>query len=215
MAGPRRPCRSPASWSSTPAGRCCFDAGQTAAAARPGHFPRWHPYLRLARFELGPQDEAAARLRDAGIDPAEVRRVVLSHLHTDHAGGLAAFASAEVLVGAAEWRRATGLGGRLRGYLPQHWPAGLQPRRVTFDGPALGPFAASEALDAEGSLTLVPLPGHTPGHLGLIVRAGTGGWLLVGDAARTPLDLAESHPAVARWCTREHLRVHTAHAEAG
>ena len=72
-----------------PDGVLVFDTGQSAAAARPGFLPRWHPYLRLARFELTPEDEAAEQLRAAGLDPAEVRLVVLSHLHTDHIGGLA------------------------------------------------------------------------------------------------------------------------------
>ncbi|HEU0304427.1 MAG TPA: MBL fold metallo-hydrolase, partial [Gaiellaceae bacterium] len=72
-----------------PAGVCLFDTGQTARAARAGYHPRWHPFLRLARFELGPEDEAASQLA-----PESVRWVVLSHLHTDHVGGLPAFTHA-------------------------------------------------------------------------------------------------------------------------
>ena len=81
-----------------PAGVCVFDTGQTARAVRPGYLPRWHPFLRLARFELTEADEAAPQLARAGVDPAAVRWVVLSHLHTDHAGGIAGFPGAEVLV---------------------------------------------------------------------------------------------------------------------
>lgn len=159
-------------------GRCLFDVGQTARAAQPGYLPRWHPYLRLARFELDPSDEAASQ-----VDPKTVRRVVLSHLHTDHVGGLAPFRGADVFVSRIEWERARGLTGRLRGYIPQHWPAGLEPRLVDVDGPAVGPFAASYDLTGDGRLLLVPTPGHTPGHLGMIVRGEQGGgWLLAGDA---------------------------------
>ncbi len=121
-----------------PDGICLFDTGQTARASRGGYHPRWHPYLWLARFELEPEDEVASQL-----DPLTVRWVVLSHLHTDHVGGLPAFTHAEVLVSRIEWERAAGMPGRLRGYLPQHWPAGLTPRLVDFSGPAAGPFAAS------------------------------------------------------------------------
>lgn len=161
-----------------PEGVCLFDAGQTAKAAGSGYHPWWHPYLRLARFELGPGDEVAAQ-----IDPASVRWIVLSHLHTDHVGGLRAFESAEVLVSRVEWERATGGRGRIRGYLPQHWPKAIAPVLVTFTGPPTGPFPASHDVAGDGSLLMVPLPGHTPGHAGLLVD---GTILLAGDAPATP-----------------------------
>ena len=59
-----------------PAGLCLFDTGQTARAAEPGYHPRWHPFLRLARFELAPEDEIGAQLVRSGVDPAAVRWVV-------------------------------------------------------------------------------------------------------------------------------------------
>ena len=169
-----------------PAGLCVFDTGKTARAAEPGYHPRWHPYLRLARFELGPEDELAAQMRADGADPAAVRWVVLSHLHTDHVGGLGAFAGARVLVSRAEWKRARGLAGRLRGYLPQHWPAGVKPELVDLGGPAAGPFPSSHDVAGDGSLLMVPLPGHTPGHAGLLVEQKL---LLAGDAEETPAGL--------------------------
>ena len=161
-----------------PEGSVLFDTGQTARAAEPGWFPRWYPFFRLSRFELGPEDEVAAQL----ARPEDVRLVVLSHLHTDHVGGLDAFAHADVVVVRAEWERATGLGGRLRGYLPQRWPAGIRPRLVDVDGPPLGPFPATHDLLGDGRLVLVPLPGHTPSHAGLLVRDETRTLLLAGDA---------------------------------
>ena len=194
-----------------PDGVCMFDAGQTAHAADPGYLPGWHPFLRLARFELGPSDEAAAQLQAIGIEPADVRWVVLSHLHTDHAGGLAPFAASDVLVSRAEWERATGLGGRLRGYLPQHWPAGLQPRLLDFSGPPVGPFAASLDLAADGLLLAVPTPGHTPGHASLLVRGAERSYLCAGDLVKTAADLPVAWPELAEFCRREGIIVVTAH----
>lgn len=158
-----------------PDGVCLFDTGQTARAAHGGYHPRWHPFLRLARFELEPKDEIASQL-----DPLTVRWVVLSHLHTDHVGGLPAFTHANVLVSQVEWERASGLSGRLRGYVPQHWPPWLEPELVDFSGPPAGPFPASHDVTGDGTLLMVPLPGHTPGHAGLLVEAET---LLAGDAS--------------------------------
>ena len=153
-----------------PAGALLFDTGQEAAAAGPGYFPRWHPFFRLSRFELGPEHEVAAQLERLGRPPSELRWVVLSHLHTDHVGGIAACAAAEILVSATEWQRARGLGGRVRGYLPGRWPSGLRPRLLPLDTDPFGPFSASHDVAGDGSLLVVPLPGHTPGHVGLLVR---------------------------------------------
>jgi glyoxylase-like metal-dependent hydrolase (beta-lactamase superfamily II) len=195
------------------AGLCLFDTGQSAAAARPGHLPRWHPFLRLARFELGPEDEAPAQLRRAGLDPAATRWVVLSHLHTDHAGGIGMFPDAEVLVSATEWRRATGIGGRLRGYTPGHWPA-LEPTLLDLSGPPVGPFSGSHDLAGDGTLLVVPTPGHTPGHVSLLVDTGSRRYLLAGDLVHDPAALGDVAPAIASWCMAGDVTVLTAHDSA-
>jgi N-acyl homoserine lactone hydrolase len=161
-----------------PDGTCLFDTGQTERAASRGYHQRWHPFLRLARFELTRADEIPSQL-----DPAAVRWVVLSHLHTDHVGGLHAFTHSEVLVSRLEWARASGWHGRLRGYVPQHWPTDLAPSLVDFTGPPAGPFSATYDVAGDGRLLMVPLPGHTPGHAGLVVD---GQVLLAGDAPDVP-----------------------------
>jgi N-acyl homoserine lactone hydrolase len=194
-----------------PDGLLLFDTGQTARAARPGHFPWWHPFFRLARFELEPGDEAAAQLAGLGFEPTSVRRVVLSHLHTDHAGGLPEFRRAEVLVSRAEWQCATDQRARLRGYLPQYLPAGLDPVLIDFAGPPLGPFGASHDITGDGSLVLVPTPGHTPGHMALIVYGGDGAALLAGDLAERGSDLAEQAADVDAWCRDEGIEILTSH----
>ena len=194
-----------------PEGVCLFDAGQTASAAAPGHFPRWYPFFRLARFELGAADEAAARLDRAGIASRPLRWVVLSHLHTDHAGGLGSLAASEVLVSRVEWQRATGWKGRMRGYLPQYWPEHVVPRLVDFDGPPAGPFPASFDLAGDGRLLLVPTPGHTPGHMSLLATVGDRSYLLAGDLCHTPAELDAVDPSLADACRRERIVVLATH----
>ena len=195
-----------------PLGLCLVDTGQTAAATRPGYFAPWYPFFRLARFELGAEDEAANQITAAGVDPARIRWVLLTHMHTDHVGGIAGFPSAEVLIARAEWEPAQGLGGMLRGYQPQHWPQGIQPHPIDFTGPAIGPFAGSHDIASDGSLLFVPLPGHTVGHAALLVRDDAGpSYLCAGDAAHTAADLAREAPEVAEWCRRENVVILTCH----
>jgi N-acyl homoserine lactone hydrolase len=194
-----------------PKGLVLFDAGQTARAAAPGWFPAWHPFFRLSRFELGPTDEVAPQLRAIGVEPGDVGHVVLSHLHTDHVGGLDPFTRSQVLVSRSEWNRATGRPGLLRGYLPQYWPPGLEPTLVDFDGHALGPFAGTYDVLGDGTLLMVPTPGHTPGHASLLLRDPHGSWLLAGDQAHTAEELRAAEPAIAAWCESEQVVVLAAH----
>ena len=192
-------------------GLCLFDTGQTARAAAPGWFPRWHPFFRLSRFELTPADEVTPALRALGFEASAVDTVVLSHLHTDHVGGLDAVTQARVIVNRPEWNRAIGTRGRIRGYLPEKWPAPLAPTLIDIEGPPVGPFPASFDLGGDGRMLIVPTPGHTPGHVCLLVRDDARSWLLAGDLAHTADQLAEAAPQIARWCRAEGVEVLTAH----
>ena len=113
-----------------------------------------------------------------------------------------------MLVSRVEWKRAQGLGGRLRGYLPQHWPEGLVPTLVDFDGPPVGPFLSSHDIARDGSLVLVPTPGHTPGHASLVAAESA---FLGGDMAHSEEELRATAPEVVRWCDDEGLPVLLAH----
>jgi N-acyl homoserine lactone hydrolase len=170
-----------------PEGLILVDTGESPRVGEPGFLPRWHPFLHFAlRLDVRPEEALGPRLAALGVAPGDIRWVVLTHLHSDHAGGLADVAGCEVVVSETEYNVAKGWPGRLRGYLPQHWPAGFAPRRVTLLQQRYGPFARSLALTAAGDVVLVDTAGHTPGHLSVIVEDSDGPRLcFAGDAAYT------------------------------
>ncbi|HEU0023944.1 MAG TPA: N-acyl homoserine lactonase family protein, partial [Thermoleophilaceae bacterium] len=153
-----------------PEGVIVVDTGETAAASEPGYFPRWHPYFRLAvRMSVTSDQEIGPQLDRLGIDRAEVRWVVLTHLHTDHAGGLAHFPDAEILVARREYEAASGFTGKLNGYLPDRLPGWLAPRLLDLPEDPFGPFPRSLALTEAGDVRILATPGHSPGHMSVVL----------------------------------------------
>jgi glyoxylase-like metal-dependent hydrolase (beta-lactamase superfamily II) len=143
-----------------------------------------HPFFRLGvRFDIEPEQEVGAQLRTLGVGSADVKRVVLTHLHLDHDGGLGAFPDSETLVSPGELARASGLGGRLLGYLPQRWPAAFDPKPLILDEGPYGPFPQSKRLTADGAIVAVATPGHTPNHLSVVVEDGDEAVFIAGDAS--------------------------------
>jgi N-acyl homoserine lactone hydrolase len=169
-----------------PEGLIVVDTGETARVSEPGYFTAWHPYYRLALREwVEPEDEIGPQLRRLGFSPDDVRRVVLSHFHTDHAGGLGHFPTSEIIASRADYEFSRGALGRARGFLPQHWPKPFTPTLIDHGGRTFGPFARSTPLTAAGDVHLLPTPGHTPGHLSVALEDGDTVFLLAADASYT------------------------------
>ncbi len=159
------------------------DTGETAQVHVRGYHPSWHPFYRRAvRFSVHPDEEIGPRLRALGISPRDVRHVVLTHLHTDHAGGLAHLTGSKIWVAKQEFERAQGWGGRIQGYLPHRWPKWWQPEWIQFASGTVGPFKQSMALTKAEDVLIVPTPGHTPHHASVIVR-GSPSFFLAGDTS--------------------------------
>jgi N-acyl homoserine lactone hydrolase len=158
-----------------------IDSGADAGLKR---LPRWHPYFQLAvKFDLEPEQEAGPQLRALGIAPSDVRLIVLTHLHIDHDGGLAAFPGVRVLISAGERAAAAGGIGRINGYMPQRWPSHFDPEPLVFADESYGPFARSRRLTVDGALVALPTPGHTPDHVSVALDDGERRIVFVGDAA--------------------------------
>lgn len=171
-------------------GLVLFDTGQDRGSVTdPDYFPKGLAglvYSRLAKFEIAEHETLTAQLRRLGYDPRDVTTAVLSHLHQDHIGGIAELPNAEIVVSARDWAQVGRPGAEIAGVLSDHirLPGAnfrqIEPEPVA--DAAIAPFTAAFDLRGDGSLLLLPTPGHTPGSLSLLVRAeGLPPLLLVGD----------------------------------
>lgn len=137
---------------------------------------RLSPFFRtLNRPELRESLTAVRQIEALGLDPRDVRQIILSHLDFDHAGGLDDFPGATVhLLGdeiAAAEAQTTMLD-RMR-YRPQQWARTRHAWRAHAirDGEPWYGFDCVRELPGVGAeVLLVPLIGHTLGHAGIAVR---------------------------------------------
>jgi N-acyl homoserine lactone hydrolase len=129
-----------------------------------------------------------AQLRVLEIDPGGVRRVVMTHLHVDHTSGMRLLPNAEFVCSCAEWAATRGRFPDAKGYVTRHLPPERRMELVDFDrdGESYETFAKTIDLLDDDTIRLISTPGHTVGHLSVLLRL-TGGQrvLLVGDAAYT------------------------------
>lgn len=198
-----------------PEGLIVVDTGIPANANDRNYFPPWMLLLqRAAPFRITPDEEIGSLLRICGLDPADVRWIVQTHLHQDHEGGLHHFPNAQVLISRREWQAAQGLAGRMIGYRNDRWPASLAPTLVDFTEHATGAFPRRQTLTRAGDVYLVPTPGHSPGHMSLLVEEDDHIVCFAGDTAysqdllfRTAIDGVASNPQAQQASQRAILRL--------
>ena len=143
---------------------------------------------RVNDFRFEPGQAVAAQLRARGVEPVDVRVVVMTHLHTDHASGVSEFPDATFVVDGREWEGATRPRGLLRGYRTQQFDYGFDWRSVDYesgDVDSFASFGASLDLFGDGSVRLVATPGHSAGHQSVVLRLRGREALLAADAAYT------------------------------
>ncbi|MGA3402739.1 MAG: MBL fold metallo-hydrolase [Acetobacteraceae bacterium] len=173
-------------------------------AFRPGRRTSVNAYLiysagRLALVETGSGDyllptagKLQQNLKAAGVDPASIERVILTHMHPDHSAGLTdpktgakMFPNAELVVHENE---------------PQHWQddgamarSGEREKKLYFQcaREQMAPYhnvmhRYSGSVEVFPGVTSVPLHGHTPGHSGYMISSGKDSLLIWGDIIHVP-----------------------------
>jgi glyoxylase-like metal-dependent hydrolase (beta-lactamase superfamily II) len=163
---------------------------------------------RLALIETGSGNylqptagKLRANLDAAGIDPAAIEKVILTHMHPDHSAGLTEpntgarnFPNAELVVHENE---------------PRHWQddgamarAAERARRLYFQcaREQMAPYhhvmyTYTGTVEVFPGVRSVPLHGHTPGHCGYMISSGNESLLIWGDIIHVP-EIQVARPGV-------------------
>jgi N-acyl homoserine lactone hydrolase len=152
--------------------RILIDAG-----ARPGETGG----VTRTRFQVSEEQSLVSELARLGLEPEDFDRVLLTHLHGDHVGGLEEFDPRRVWVAKSEWNPVARFPGSMMRSLTAPVYRGFAPRVFEFDGPPAFGFPASWPVTDDGSIVALPTPGHSPGHTSYLVQSESGTVLLAGD----------------------------------
>ncbi len=141
---------------------------------------------KVFRLHIGPEDSLDKRLAALGFSASAVRTAAFSHLHFDHIGGVAHIPQADLLVSKDEWAQLAGPRPEREWVLREHIELpGAKWKPIDFtptDDPLLAPFGGVHDVMGDGSMLLLPTPGHSPGSMSMLVRStNMSPLLLVGD----------------------------------
>lgn len=163
-----------------PRGNVLFDLGNALECV---HDKRAHWGAAVDVYDpvMTEQQFVLAQLEQLDIDPASIKQVVLSHLHLDHAGAIGRFPNAKYVVQRRELEYA---------YAPD-WFQKNAYIRSDFDRDVRwdfldGPHDDGYDVFGDGVIKTLFTPGHTPGHMSLVVDLpDSGAFVLTSDAAYT------------------------------
>lgn len=170
-------------------GAILFDTGYAPRLAEA--FAQWpdrlYKYVTPTTFGT-PVVEGLQRF---GVRASDVSMVIVSHLHADHVAGLRDFPQSRFVItrGALTLQQVSrGVDAVRRGIVQQLFPANFPQRSDVIDRfahAALPHLGATHDLFGDGSIRLLPLPGHARGQLGALLRTQAGEVLLCADGAWT------------------------------
>lgn len=159
------------------AGPVLIDTGYTRhAVSDPGRSLGLRAYGRALSPHMVEAGQPEAVLARFGIAPKDVALVIVSHFHADHVSGLRLFPRARFLASSAAWsslQRRSPLANLRHGIFAELLPPDFVDRLELIETRAeAGPLPHLDAkghdLLGDGTLLSIPLPGHAPGHIGVL-----------------------------------------------
>ncbi|KAF4629537.1 hypothetical protein G7Y89_g8605 [Cudoniella acicularis] len=167
-----------------PEGPILFDTGMSPHCNDAGYFPFWAPTIKMmSQMHIKEDEGIVTLLHEKGVEPKDLKAVIVSHVHHDHSGGLEDLAKAPIFMSKEHWEAfKSPVKATIEGAAPSHWPKNFTPKFLDPSGEAIGPFEKSYPITSDGKIVAVDTPGHVPGHVSLVVFADETTYFLTGDA---------------------------------
>ncbi|TVR14798.1 MAG: N-acyl homoserine lactonase family protein [Balneolaceae bacterium] len=179
-----------------PRGLVIFDTGMSVNVVPDNGAEYWGPVSQAFIPTMTRDQGIDERLQQIGKSVSDVKYVIHSHFHLDHAGNIAMFPNATHIVRKAELKNAW-------------WPEQFQRAAYVLDDYMetrnFNFIELTEDMDlfGDGAIELIDTKGHTQGHQSLIVRLpNTGTVILAADAAYMPENLQGTIPGIV-WNVQE------------
>jgi N-acyl homoserine lactone hydrolase len=173
-----------------------FDTGNNAMVAKdPAKY--WGKAVTNAYFPvMKDYEEFKVQIGKMGVEPKQIKAVIISHGHLDHAGAIDNFKGTKVPIYVQkkelEVIKKAVASGKKTAYIPDDFKVMNQLNIKAIEG----------VFDLFGDKTIVafPSPGHTPGHQSLLVNCGGGKRLiLAADAMYTVENMVDAIPPGLAW----------------
>jgi len=157
---------------------------------------------RFGNPALDAGKDVPAQLRERGLDAGEIPIVVMTHMHLDHTSAISEFPNSTFVVSETEWEAAaTGPRPLLNGYRRAHYDYAFDYRTVDFNRSGIDSYATfgrTFDLFGDGSIRLASTPGHSAGHMSVILHLKERDFVIGGDATYMQAQLDGDAPLAPR-----------------
>ncbi len=141
------------------------------------HYLVWDTGNPVGTTATAPKTSIVDLLAQLNVKPSQVKYVAISHYHGDHTGQVGTLPGSTLLIGKGDWDALndpkSAAAGSAASFAP--WISG---------GSKVEPQAGDKDVFGDGTVVMLNMPGHTPGHHSLLVKLREmGNVLITGDLA--------------------------------
>ncbi|MCC3863747.1 N-acyl homoserine lactonase family protein [Terrisporobacter petrolearius] len=130
-------------------------------------------------YRLTTEQELQVQVEKLGYKLEDIKTVFMTHSHDDHAGGLRNLPNAQAVISKEDWEKGTSIYPYSFGLVKENL------KLFTYDSGKFKSFSKSLDYFGDGSVILLPTPGHSPGHSAVLVQAEGYDFLFMGDTPYT------------------------------